>query len=103
LRISKRLIFGVGRCAFGGVAIPEKALHLFCNDLFVRGTDQASGVDTVLLGELACTHMNIALIEDVLHGLKNVLAAGCCGGIRVLLAAHHHLYDFAQLYRREVF
>jgi hypothetical protein len=73
------------------------------NGVFVRGTDQASGVDTVLLSELTRTHMNIALIEDVLHGLKNVLAAGCCGGVRVLLAAHHHLHDFAQLYRREVF
>jgi hypothetical protein len=54
----------------------------------------------MLLGELAGTDVDSSLIEDVLHCLKDVLSAGRRRGICVLLATHHHLYNFAQFHRR---
>jgi hypothetical protein len=67
------------------------------------GAEHSSGVDAVLLGELARTRMDTSLVEDVLHGLKDVLRGGRGRGICVLLATHDHFHNFAQFHRRQVF
>ena len=70
---------------------------------FVGRAEHASGVDAVLLGELAGTDLDSSLVEDCLHGLKDVLSAGRRRGIRVLLATHHHLDNLAQFNWRQIF
>jgi hypothetical protein len=81
--------------SFGRAAITQESFHLLCHCLLVRRAEHARGVDAVLLGELAGTNGDSSLVEDVLHCLKDVLSAGRRRGIRVLLATHHHLYNFA--------
>jgi hypothetical protein len=80
--------------------LAEEAFHLICNGLLTRRAEHVSCVDAVLLGELAGTNGDSSLVENILHCLKDVLSAGRRRGIRVLLATHHHLYNFAQLHRR---
>jgi hypothetical protein len=87
----------------GRAAFAEDAFHLICNRLLIRRAEHASGVDAVLLGELAGTNRDPSLVENVLHCLKDVLSAGCRRGIRVLLATHHNLYNFTQFHRRQIF
>jgi hypothetical protein len=87
---------------FWRTAFTEEALHLFCNSFLVGRAEHACGVDAVLLGELAGTRVDSSLVEDCLHGLKDVLSARRCGVVRVLLATHNRIHNFAQLNWRQV-
>jgi hypothetical protein len=88
------------RASLWTAACAEQALHLLCDSFLAWRAEHASGVDAVLLGKLAGVCVDSSLVEDGLHCLKYVLSMWCRCGICVLLATHHHLYNFADLNRR---
>jgi hypothetical protein len=81
-------------------AFTEQALHLLCDSFLAWRAEHPSGVDAVLLGKLTGACVDSSLVEDGLHCLKYVLSMRRRGGICILLATHHHLYNLAQLNRR---
>jgi hypothetical protein len=94
---SKSVRWVSGCWGFWRTAFTEEASNLLCNGFLTGRAKHASGVDAMLLGELAGTREDSSLVEDVLHGFKDVLSTRRRRGIRVLLATHYHLNDFAQL------
>ena len=83
------------RASLWTAAFTEQACHLLCDSFFAWRAEHAGGVDAVLLRKLAGACVDSSLVEDGLHCLKYVLSMRCCRGICVLLATHHHLYNFS--------